>query len=417
MVLSHYFATLTMPPNQIDLFEHIAGAFAQTENGRLTNADLYRMAAGRAGISKAALEATSPIGKAGEMRSPVKQRIKWGCQDLKALGLVRRVDGERGVWELTEEGNNKLRKIRDDVSCLAYSTDLGIAIWSDAHRVFSRLRGEPIFLALTSPPYPLKVQRAYSAPTSEQHIGFICHHFEPVVRELAPGGSIVLNVGDVFEDHSPAKSTYIEELTLAMKKRFGLHLMNRIIWQSNKPPGPVQWASKKRVQLNEGYEFCLWFTNDPQKCHADNRRVLEPHTERHKAFVEKGGIQVARVNGDGAHRQVIGAYSRPTDGRIPRNIWQIGNRCDSQRAYKARAREIGLAAHGAAFPLELARKLIRFLTEVGQLVVDLFSGSNTTGLAAELEGRPWISTEIHYDYARGSGERFRDFPGFELVLA
>lgn len=401
---------------QLELFEHVGGAFAQPIDGRLTIKEVYRMAAGRAGVPSDALEPLTPVGQRGERRNRIKHRIRSHIDSLKSLGLIKRVDGERGVWELTEAGRHKLRKVRGDASVLGYSTALGVAIWTDAHRVFSHLTGEPIFLALTSPPYPLKVQRAYAAPSSDQYIDFICHHFDPIVRELAPGGSVVLNVGDVFEDHSPAKSTYIEELTLAMKKRFGLHLMNRIIWDSNKPPTPTEYSSKKRVQLNEGYEFCLWFTNDPKKCASDNRRVLEPHTERHKAFVEKGGVRVERVNGDGAHRQRIGGYSKPTEGRIPRNIWRIGNRCDSQRAYKARARELGLAAHGAAFPLELARKFVRFLTEVDQLVVDPFFGSNTTGLAAELEGRPWIATEIHYDYVRGSAERFRDMEGFELVL-
>jgi DNA modification methylase len=214
----------------------------------------------------------------------------------------------------------------------------------------------------------------------------------------------------------PAKSTYIEEVTLAFKERFGLHLMNRIIWQSNKPPSPAYWASVNRMQVNEGYELCLWFTNDPVNCIADNRRILEPHTERHKDFVAKGGVKVARSNGDGAHRQRVGAYATQTEGRIPRNIWQIGNRCDSQRAYKERARELGLLAHGATFPLELARKFILFMTEVGQLVVDPFFGSNTTGLAADQEGRPWVAMDLCYDYVRGSAERFRDAPGFELAL-
>ena len=109
-------------------------------------------------------------------------------------------------------------------------------------------------------------------------------------------------------------------------------------------------------------------------------------------------------------------YSNPTERRIPRYIWQIGNRCDSQRAYKARARELGLGAHGATFPLELARKFILFMTEVDQLVVDPFSGSNTTGLAAEEEGRPWLAMDIYYDCVHGSAERFRGAPGFELTL-
>jgi site-specific DNA-methyltransferase (cytosine-N4-specific) len=406
---------MTMNATQIELFEHVTDAFSRPHDGRLTNRDVYPITAGRAGISKAALEAPRAFGKAGAMRSEVKHRIRWILNTLKTSGIIQHVDGERGVWELTEAGRSRLRKIRPDVSCLGYSTDLGIAIWSDAKRVLDHWQ-ETIFLALTSPPYPLRIPRLYGGPPAHEHVDFLCRHFEPIVKHLAPGGNIVLNLGDVFEDRSPAKSTYIEEVTLAFKERFGLHLMNRIIWQSNKPPSPAYWASVNRMQVNEGYELCLWFTNDPVNCIADNRRILEPHTERHKDFVAKGGVKVARSNGDGAHRQRVGAYATQTEGRIPRNIWQIGNRCDSQRAYKERARELGLLAHGATFPLELARKFILFMTEVGQLVVDPFFGSNTTGLAADQEGRPWVATDLCYDYVRGSAERFRDAPGFELAL-
>jgi site-specific DNA-methyltransferase (cytosine-N4-specific) len=67
-------------------------------------------------------------------------------------------------------------------------------------------------------------------------------------------------------------------------------------------------------------------------------------------------------------------------------------------------------------PLALARKLVRFLTDVGQLVVDPFAGSMTTPLACELEDRPWVATEMVYDYVRGGAERFTEFPGYSCSL-
>lgn len=400
---------------QIDLFEHVACAYAQPVSGRLTNDELYRMAAGRAGMEMAVLNERTPIGRTGTERSTVKRAIRWHQQTLRRLGLITRVDGARGVWELTEAGRSRLRKVQDGVGVLGFSTDLGIAIWSNCTRVFSRW-DEPIFLALTSPPYPLRQPRAYGNPSADDYVDFICHVVEPIVGNLVRGGNVVLSLGDVFEQGSPAKSTYIEELTIALRKRLGLHLMNRIVWQSNKPPGPVQWASKKRMQFNEGYEFCLWFCNDPLHCIADNQRVLEPHSESHKKLIARGGEQRAAVNGDGAYRLRQGSFGRPTDGRIPRNIFHVSNNCASQRAYKRRARELGLAPHAAAMPLKLARQLVRFLTDVGQLVVDPLAGSMTTPLACEMEGRRWAATEVVYDYVRGGAERFVDCAGFELAL-
>lgn len=397
-------------PQQLDLFEHVAGAYAQQSSGSLSNEDLYRISAGRAGLT-AVLDKKVPIGRAGVERSPLKRAIRWHQQTLKKLGLIERVDGQRGIWELTESGKSKLRTIKKGASVLAFSTELGAALWSDCS-IFSRW-DEPIFLALTSPPYPLRQPRAYGNPSTEDYIDFICSAIEPIVTSLAKGGNVVLTLGDVFEPHSPAKSTYIEELTLALRSRLGLHLMNRLVWESNKPPGPVQWASKQRIQLHEGYEWCMWYCNDPVHCIANNQRVLQPHSASHQKLINRGGEHRTATNSDGAYRLREGSYSNRTAGRIPRNILKISNVCHSQRAYKQRAKEMGLVPHGAPMPLALARELIRFLTDVGQLVADPFGGSMTTPLACELEGRRWIATENVYDYVCAGAERFTKCAGFQ----
>lgn len=399
----------------LDLFEHVAGAYAQTTEGRLSNDDLYRIASGRAGITPHELDLKRPIGKEAVPRSVAKRAIRWHQQTLRRLGFLERVEGERGVWALTKLGKSKLKTIRDDVAVVAYSTDLGIAVWGNSNHVLRRF-DEPIFLAFTSLPYPLRSPRAYGNPSLQDYTDFVCTLLEPVVRNLAPGGNVALSLSnDIFEPGSPARSLY-EKLTIAIYERFGLHLMDRLVWESNKPPGPVQWASLRRIQLNVGYEPILWFCNDPLRCVADNRRVLEPHTEQHRKLIERGGEMRDAVYSDGAYRLRSGDYGRVTEGKIPRNVFHVGNRCTDQRLYKMKAMELGLKPHGAPMPLSLARKLVRFLSDVGQLVVDFCAGSNTVGRACELENRPWMAVENVYDYVRGSAERFTDSPGFQLNL-
>lgn len=400
---------------QLSLFQHVIHAYVANADARVPNTVLYEQVAQLAGLTRQELEQREPVGRAGQPRSLVKRKIRWFQQTLRNLGVIERVPHARGVWALTREGKSKLRGAKGSVSVLGFSTELGVAIWSDCNRVFDRW-DEPICLALTSPPYPLARPRAYGGPSIEDYSDFICRAIEPIAKSLVPGGNVVINVGDVFEPGSPAKSTYIEELILALRKRLGLYLMNRIVWESNKPPGPIQWASKQRIQLNEGYEHVLWFCNDPQRCLADNRRVLEPHTERHQKLIQGGGESRVATYGDGALRLRPGSYQNKTDGAILRTVWKISNNCASQRRYKQRARELGLQAHGASMPLALARRVIRFMTQVDQLVVDPFAGSITTGLAAELEHRRWACTELFYEYVRGAAERFVDQPGYCLQL-
>lgn len=48
------------------------------------------------------------------------------------------------------------------------------------------------------------------------------------------------------------------------------------------------------------------------------------------------------------------------------------------------------------------------LTEPGDLVVDIFGGSNTTGQVAEAEGRRWMAFEALPEYVAASSFRFLD---------
>nr|MDQ3332227.1 site-specific DNA-methyltransferase [Planctomycetota bacterium] len=49
---------------------------------------------------------------------------------------------------------------------------------------------------------------------------------------------------------------------------------------------------------------------------------------------------------------------------------------------------------------------INFLTDPGDLVVDIFAGSNTTGEAAESLGRRWLALEKDREYVVASAFRF-----------
>lgn len=54
--------------------------------------------------------------------------------------------------------------------------------------------------------------------------------------------------------------------------------------------------------------------------------------------------------------------------------------------------------HEAKFPLELPRRVIRLLTEPGDIILDCFLGSGTTAIAALKEDRHFIGTEIEKKY-------------------
>jgi len=353
---------------------------------------------------------TAPVGKSKTQRNLLHRKIRWAQQNLKLNGSIKAI--KRGHWQLTGKKDIELHSIEAANHMVAMSTSLGVAIWAKSDTIFnSDILEEEIHCIITSPPYPLKVQRAYGEHMDTgKYIDFIIESLEPLIAKLARGGNIALNLSqDIFEDRSPARSDYLERLVIKLKDDLGLSLMDRIPWTcSNKPPGPYQWASKKRIQLHTGYEPIYWFTNDPLACISNNQRVLEPHSEQHLKFVRSGGTKKYAVHGDGAYVKRIGSYSKETAGKIPSNVFNFSNYCKEGRAVSAYAKSLGISAHAAKMPLPLAEKLVQFLSREGDLVVDLFGGTLTTGQAAERHRRRWLCTDIMWEYIRSSFIRFDD---------
>lgn len=405
-----------MSTAQLDLFSGVLHSYADTQPQH--NADLYMKVAGITGTAACVAARRSPVGRSGEKHNLFTRRVRWYQQSLKQAGILERVEGERGFWRLTKPAGKDLSQIEPTVSVVGFSTELGIAILGSCDSVFSRM-DVPISLVITSPPYPLTSARAYGNPPEHMYVDWICKTLEPVVKNLVRGGSICLNISnDIFLKHSPARSMYCERLLLALHDRLGLHLMDRLIWENkSKPPGPYQYASKARTQLNVVYEPIYWLTNAPHSVKSDNRRVLQAHTEKHLALIARGGEQRSGSFSDGAYTMRHGAYASPTEGKIPRNILSFGHRCAHQIAYKQAAKAMGLPVHGAPMPMALASFLIKFLSEPGDLVADPFAGSFTTADAAERLGRRWLATERVAQYVLGGASRFTEAPGYVNNLA
>lgn len=65
-----------------------------------------------------------------------------------------------------------------------------------------------------------------------------------------------------------------------------------------------------------------------------------------------------------------------------------------------------LVRHSVRMPFELQKFFVRFLTDLGDLVLGPFGGSNTTGSAADLLGRRSVTIKKDSDYVEGSQGRF-----------
>lgn len=387
------------------LFDFV-GIYANRE--AVSNEVLYKNYGVLNGISQEELNKLEPIGKDGRMYSKTKREARWYQQELKQLGLLERVEGQRGVWRLTEAGKNKvaLHQINSSFQMLAFSTKLGIALWGDARKIFEKST-EPIHLMLSSPPYPLNEPRVYGNVQESEYVDWLCYMIEPIVKNLVEGGSVILNISnDISIKDSPHKSLYKERLILALHDRLGLYKMDEIPWVNTSKIPSNPWATQKKVQMLPAWEPILWLCNNPSKTKADTTRILQPYSKSHLSYVAQGGSKKDYKNGDGTYHVRKGAFSQLNDGALPKNVFQRGHRSSSTNSYHQICKALNLPKHPAMFPIELPRHFIQFLTEIGDMVVEPFGGSYTTPLAAEELGRRWMASDIMWEYIRGGGERF-----------
>lgn len=111
--------------------------------------------------------------------------------------------------------------------------------------------------------------------------------------------------------------------------------------------------------------------------------VLVPYSARmKKLLVDPEGFYDPKKRPSG--HDISMGFGKNNGGAIPSNLLQIPN-SESNGAYLAGCKAAGIMAHPARFPAKLPEFFIRFLTEPGDLVVDIFAGPNTTPSPARTE--------------------------------
>jgi site-specific DNA-methyltransferase (cytosine-N4-specific) len=224
-------------------------------------------------------------------------------------------------------------------------------------------------------------------------------------RIIKPSGSFVLNLGGAWQPGAPTRSLYHYRALLALADEVGFDLAQEFFWYNPaKMPAPAEWVNVRRIRVKDSVEYIFWLVKDP-KAKADNRKVLQAYSKDMKRLIKRGVKQTVRPSG----HVINGTFASDHGGSIPSNLIQCGNN-ESNSAYIKNCKLAGNKIHPARFPAELPRFFIEFLTNPGDLVLDPFAGSNTTGYVAEGLKRKWMGVELRNDYAEESRSRFERVP-------
>ncbi len=316
-----------------------------------------------------------------------------------------------------------------------YTTRLGSAYCGDSLKV---LRSKPletykgkVQLAFTSPPFPLNTKKSYGNLQGDEYIRWFAK-FAPLLRDIVTeNGSIVIEIGNAWMPGQPTMSTHVLEAFLRFLKKGDLHLCQEFIWYNPaRLPSPVEWVNKDRVRVKDAFTRIWWMSPTPRP-KADNRKVLREYSPSMKRLIETGkynagarpsehhiGAESFKVNNNGAiPPNVGGTEALPSlDGVItPKvfaeyleattNLLKASNTLSSDD-YRKFCLDRAVPIHPARMPSTLVEFFVKFLTDEGDIVLDPFAGSNTTGAVAQALGRRWLSVEADWSYAAHSIGRF-----------
>lgn len=244
------------------------------------------------------------------------------------------------------------------------------------------LPSESVHLVLTSPPYWTLKQynesegQLGSIDDYERFLAELDRVWSHCLRVLVPGGRVICVVGDVCLSRRKNKGRHtVVPLHASIQehcRKMGYDNLAPIIWHKIANAN-FESSGNGGGFLGKPYEPNAVIKNDIEFILMERK----PGGYRSPDFLERAFSVIP----DALHKVWFRQIWADVPGASTRN-------------------------HPAPFPLELASRLIRMFSFVGDTVLDPFLGSGTTALAAQQTGRNSIGVEVDEAYLKLAVRQF-----------
>jgi DNA modification methylase len=259
--------------------------------------------------------------------------------------------------------------------------------------------------------------------TPQEFIDNLVEVFACVWDVLKDDGTLWVNLGDSYYNYRPGKGQALSKQTVSNTNQdlpqtcarrgnklegykekdlmgmpwrlafalqdFGWYLRQDIIWHK---PNPMPESVLDRCTKSHEYMFLL--SKKPQYF-FNNEAIKEPVENMGKPRKFRNGDAAVTLRNDEGNTYI------PKESRNKRDVWTVPIKPYS-------------GAHFAVFPEELIEPCILAGSNVGDVILDPFFGSGTTGQVAQNLGRKWIGCELNPDYEDLQNERVKQ-QGLELL--
>ena len=236
-------------------------------------------------------------------------------------------------------------------------------------------------LTVTSPPYDCL--RTYNGNIAQWSF----EKFQAIAKELyrvtKQGGVVVWVVGDATIKGSETGTSFRQALYF-MDCGFNVH--DTMIYQKNSYPFPPV------NRYYQQFEYMFVFSKGAPKT---------ANIQTQKTVWKKDSKEISTTRqSNGTVREM--KYEKGKEERKMDNVWAINT------GYMRSTKDKIAYKHPAIFPEELCERHILSWSNDGEVVLDCFMGSGTTGKMSILNGRKFIGIELDEKYYDISCKRIKD---------
>ena len=252
-----------------------------------------------------------------------------------------------------------------------YATKNVVLYLADSIKLMSEIPEDSIDMIFADPPYNLsnggftvhagKRVSVHKGAWDESHgvqadFEFHVRWIDECHRILKPGGTLWIS----GTYHSIYQCGYAVQL-------LGMKILNDIAWF--KPNASPNLSGR---YFTASHETLIWARKGDKTKHTFNYQDMKNGDWHLYDFIKK-------------------------DGKQMRSVWAIGTPKPSEKAF---------GKHPTQKPIALLDRIILAATNKGDVVLDPFAGSSTTGLSAARFGRKFIGIDMGKEYLELSVKRF-----------
>ncbi|MBU1387753.1 MAG: ParB/RepB/Spo0J family partition protein [Proteobacteria bacterium] len=276
-------------------------------------------------------------------------------------------------WSAKKTGNNierinrkaKKESKKEEPTAEVPAQDVPGVYFKDSTNM-SEIPGKSVGCIFTSPPYfaGMEYEVGYSFDEHRENVKAV---MDECARVLVPGGVLALNVADIINFKNkkvddPGQIKPMLHFYQSCLSKYGIYLQDQIVWAKDANP----------------------FTQDDTVNYTDKT----VHTQ-YRIVNRHEPIYIFRKKGE----RVLPSEDIVLASRLTREEWKVyaPSVWNIDRIRKA-------VGHPAVFPEELARRIIKMYSFVGDTVLDPFLGSGTTVKVARELGRDGVGYERDLRY-------------------